>query len=411
MFLGFYFSLLYLTVFLMLALFEYGERSAPQTAVKPKEWPTVSVIVPAFNEASTISKVIKSVLNSDYPKSKLEVIVVDDGSTDKTKDIAARFNDNRVTFLSQRHRGKAAAMNFGLNRAKGSYIACLDADSFVPRKTLKHMMINFHDRSVAAVTPVMTIDKPKTILQKVQNIEYLLTVYTKKILSNLDSIHVAPGPFSIYKASVIRKIGKFDESSLVEDQEIAYRMQHHNYKIVQSEMGKVYTNAPSGLVDLYHQRMRWCKGSWLTFGQYRSMMFNRNYGDFGFFLMPNILFGLMSCFFMAVFFTAYFVNPVVQALRHLYITGFYVNIGSLFNMSEIVGNMLFFTDFYKLFIMWAFASMTIFLLLRSHKSLKRRVTLSDALPLVLFLFVYYMFLSLVNIMSAAELVLDGKREW
>ncbi len=411
LFLGFYFSLLYLTVFLMLALFEYGERSVPKIAAKPRKWPAVSVIVPAFNEASTISKVVKSILDSDYPKSKLEVIVVDDGSTDNTKGVVARLNDNRVAFLSQQHKGKAAAMNFGLRRAKGSYVACLDADSFVSRSALKHMMVNFCDRSVAAVTPVMTVDKPKTLLQKVQNIEYLLAVYIKKLLGNMDSIHVTPGPFSIYKASVIRKIGKFDESSLVEDQEIAYRMQRHNYKIVQSERGEVYTNAPSGLVDLYRQRMRWCKGSWLTFNQYRSMMFNRNYGDFGFFLMPNILFGLMSCFFMLAFFAAYFVSPLVQIFRHLYITGFYVNIGSLLNVSEIVGNALFFTDFYKLFIIWAFAAMTIFLLVRSHKSLEKKVTLSDALPLALFLFAYYMFLSLVNIISAVELVLKGRLEW
>ncbi len=411
LFLFFYFSLLYFTVFMMLTLFEYGERTTTRTAEKFKQWPTVSVIVPAFNEAPTISKVIRSILRSDYPKDKLEVVVVDDGSTDNTKDVVAGFKGGRVTFLSQRHSGKAAAMNLGLSRAKGRFVACLDADSFVPRNTLKHLMVNFCDRSVAAVTPVMEVDTPKTLLQKVQNIEYLLAVYIKKLLSNINSIHVTPGPFSIYKASVIRKIGKFDERSIVEDQEIAYRMQKHNYKIVQSERGEVYTSAPKGLLDLYRQRMRWCKGSWLTFNQYRSMMFNSNYGDFGFFLMPNILFGLVSCFFMLFFFITYFINPMVQALRHFFIAGFYINIGSLFNMSEIASNLLFFTDFYKLSIMWAFAAITVFMLIRSHESLKKDISVYDALPLALFLFAYYMFLSIVNIMSVAELVLKGRREW
>ena len=273
------------------------------------------------------------------------------------------------------------------------------------------MIVNFSSPDIAAVTPVMRVHDPKSILEKIQNTEYLLAVYVKKLLSHINAINVTPGPFSIYRADVLRKIGKFDENSIVEDQEIAYRIQENNFKIIQSDLGDVYTVAPKNLSDLYNQRKRWYKGSWLTFNKYRRIMLDKKYGDFGFFLMPNILFGLVSCFFMLIFFTAYVINPVFDILRHIYMAGFYINLNVHFNMADIASNFVFFADFYKLFLLWSFAAITILLIIRSHRALEQKMGFAEMFPVAVFLLVYYIFISFVNVASAADLIKKGKNDW
>ncbi len=407
----FYFSLLYLTVFLMLTLFENGETRSMFSPRKFAVWPVVSVIIPAFNEERTITNVVRSALSLDYPENRLEVIVVNDGSTDNTEGVVRKMRNSRIKILRQKRKGKGAALNFGLARAKGEFVACLDADSYVAKNSLKEMLVNFSEDDISAVTPIMKVNRPVTTLQKVQKIEYLLAVYIKKILSHINAINVTPGPFSIYRVDVLRKIGKFDEKSMVEDQEIAYRMQKHNYRIVQSDRGDVYTVAPKTLKELYYQRKRWCKGSWLTFNKYRSLMLDKRYGDFGYYLMPNVLFGLLSCFFMAVFLGVYVILPLAETLRHIYMAGFYLDIAALFNFSQFASNLIFFTDFFKLFVVWAFAAITLFILVRSHRTGSERMGLAEAVPMAAFLFAYYIFLSFVYMVSTIDLLLKDKHDW
>ncbi len=405
----FYFILLYMSIFLLITIFSSGESSGRPRI--PKEWPFVSVIIPAFNESATIARVVRSALGMDYPENKMEIIVVDDGSTDGTSSIVKKIRDKKIKLLRQDRKGKGAALNFGLDSARGSIIACLDADSYVSRDSLREMVVNFSSDKIAAVTPIMHVHNPKTLLEKVQNIEYMLAVYLKKPLGNMNSINVTPGPFSLYRADILRKIGKFDEHSIVEDQEIAYRIQENNYTIVQSDRGDVYTTAPKNLRDLYRQRKRWYKGSWLTFNKYRSIMLDRKYGDLGFFLMPNTLFGLTSCFFMLLFFAAYVVSPLLEILRHIYMSGFYINLGGYINIGEMLSNFIFFTDFYKIFILWTFTAITTFTVVRSHRSLKQNIGLSETFSVAAFLFVYYMFISFVNVVSTADFVKKEAHGW
>ncbi len=405
----FYFVLLYMSIFLLITIFNDGESSGRSRI--PKEWPFVSVIIPAFNESATIGRVVKSALDMDYPENKLEIIVVDDGSADGTSSIVKNMHNRKIKIVRQERKGKGAALNLGLDNAKGSIIACLDADSYVSRYSLKEMVVNFSSDNIAAVTPIMQVHNPRTLLEKVQNIEYLLAVYLKKPLSHMNSINVTPGPFSLYRADILRKIGKFDEHSIVEDQEIAYRIQENNYRIVQSDRGDVYTTAPKNLRDLYRQRKRWYKGSWLTFNKYRGIMLDRKYGDFGFFLMPNTLFGLLSCFFMLVFFAAYVLSPIFEILRHIYMAGFYIKLGGYINLGDMVSNFIFSTDFYKIFILWTFASITTFTVIRSHKTLGQKIGFSETASIATFLFIYYMFISFVNVVSTADLIKKDIHGW
>ena len=108
-------------------------------------------------------------------------------------------------------------------------------------------------------------------------------------MSLLDCVHVSPGPFSIYRRSILDIIGYFDTKNLVEDMEITLRAQNHHYRIVQSFDGIVYTHTPKTYKGFYKQRNRWYKGTILNMINYRKMIFNKKYGDFGLVMMPWVM--------------------------------------------------------------------------------------------------------------------------
>ena len=119
----------------------------------------------------TIAKTVKSLLNLDYPKDKLELMVIDDGSTDKTYEKARQFAKAGVKVFTKKNAGKAAALNFALKKSTGDFFGALDADSFVNSNALKKMIGHFKDPKIMAVTPSLKVYNPKTILQKIQYIE------------------------------------------------------------------------------------------------------------------------------------------------------------------------------------------------------------------------------------------------
>ena len=134
--------------------------------------------------------------------------------------------------------------------AKGEFFACLDADSYVEKDTLTKMLVLYekeNDPDLTIVTPAMKVKKPKNLIQKLQRVEYILTLFVSRLMSRLDCIYVAPGPFSLYRKKTIIDMGGFEVGNLTEDQEIAYRAQKHQYKIKQCYNAYVYTIAPKTL--------------------------------------------------------------------------------------------------------------------------------------------------------------------
>ncbi|MFT4250487.1 MAG: glycosyltransferase [Candidatus Woesearchaeota archaeon] len=290
-----YFISLYFSVFWLLVYLE-GEEKQPTN--KRRTYPQVTIAIPAYNEEKTIAKTIESALNINYPKNKLEILVINDGSTDKTRNIANNYTHHEhVHVLNQKNKGKGAALNRAVRKAKGEYFVCLDADSEVHPETLKELIKHFSTEEVAVVIPVMKIknNKKLNLLEKLQWYEYLVNVFFKKIMGQLDAVHVAPGPFSVYNKSLIQKNGYFDETNITEDLEMTVRLQQNNYRIIQSLEGEVYTNAMPNMKRYLAQRNRWFKGGVLTAIQYRHMLFNKKWGDFGMMQLPIlILSGVIS---------------------------------------------------------------------------------------------------------------------
>ena len=253
---------------------------------KPKKMRNVTIIVPAFNEEGRIKRTIDSLLSLDYPKDLLEVIIVDDGSTDSTFNEMKNYASGMVKVFHKSNGGKASALNFGIEHSTGEIIVSLDADSFVDRNALINMVGYFDDEKCMAVTPSLKIWKPRNILQRVQFIEYMFGVFLRKACACLGCINVTPGPFSAYRRSFFKECGGYQEGNLTEDIEIALRLQSRNYTIENAQNAYVYTPGPPKFMPLFKQRLRWYLGFMNNVIDYRHL-FSRKYGTLGVFFMPS----------------------------------------------------------------------------------------------------------------------------
>lgn len=287
--LAFLVSSYFLVFWLLVFLEEDTERYSRSTRLRSH--PFVSVCIPAFNEEQSIQNTVEKTLCLDYPKSRLEVIVINDGSTDKTSSIVEGLLEkhSNLRLINQKNMGKGAALNAGLAASRGEYFVVLDADSYPRKDALQRLLPHFTSDRVATVLPLMKLDEARTLLQKIQWCEYMINFFYKKLMGLVDCIHVAPGPFSVYRKDIIQRIGSFDENNLTEDLEISLRLQKNDYRIIQTFDTQVYTSSPTNLRDFYRQRNRWYKGSILNMLKYRGLVFNRKYGDFGLLQAPRVL--------------------------------------------------------------------------------------------------------------------------
>lgn len=312
---GLYAVVLYISFFLLLVFLEKG--GLKEGVEWRDEWPSVSVIIPAFNEEETIGMTIESVDSVDYPD--YEIIVVNDGSTDGTLEEAEKYED-RVTLIDQENQGKGGALNAGLEEADGELFACVDADSRLTRNSLKNIVSDL-DNDMGGIASAMKVHSPDNLLQKMQWVEYMVGIFLRNIMGLVNAIHVTPGPLSIYRTSLVEDLGGFDEDSLVEDQEICFRMQDNQWRVGHSRKGEVYTVAPKNLREFYHQRYRWYRGSLETIIDYRHMFLNPKYGDFGLFGMPTkIAQAFLSI--LGLFLMSYYVlNPIYSFARDFAVLG------------------------------------------------------------------------------------------
>ena len=288
-----YFSLftsLFFEIFMLITYLEVREelkREKKLIGKNQKQFPTVTVIVPCFNEEHTVGDTIRSLLNLDYPKDRLSLIIVDDGSIDGTRRELVSFEKYpQISILSKENGGKHTALNFALEQVESELVGCLDADSFVNSDALKKIVPFFDDETIMAVTPSIKVFEPKSVLQYVQKIEYSWGIFLRRTLSSLGALYVTPGPFSIFRTRVFRELGGYRRAHHTEDLEIALRMQKHHYKIVNSYGAHVYTVAPVHFPALLKQRVRWTYGFLNNAFDYHELFFNKKYGNVGFFVLP-----------------------------------------------------------------------------------------------------------------------------
>ncbi len=407
-----YFILLFLSIFWLLVLFSSKEEKKEKTLNRK---PFFTTIVPAYNEEKSIQGTLQSLVDLEYPEEKKEIIVVNDGSTDRTRKLVEQFirenPSKNIMLVNQENKGKGNAMNAGLKIAKGEYFACLDADSFIASNALKEMLPVFEsDENIAAVCPLLKVKKPDSMLQKVQWCEYIINMFYKFLNSKLDCIHVTPGPFSVYKTNVVKDIGGFSEKTITEDLEIAIRLQKHHYRIVQIFDTIVETTAPTTWKKLFWQRTRWYKGSVDNTFQYKQLIFNKKYGDFGIVRMPTII----ASGVIAIILTGTLLQSLLSKLYHflMYLNDINFDLITLIRKFSINFNFLS-LPFSRIFIAATLIGISFFIMIYSYKLVKEKITNHGRTwtSMITYLSIYGLFITFVWIYIGFMFVSRKKNAW
>lgn len=288
-YLAYMFVSIYLLFFSFLLYFNNRKRlfDSP-TMVKT---PSVSFVVPAHNEEETIQDTIEHIFAIDYPKI-LEVIVVNDASSDRTQEIVEKLKKQypKIILINNNKKfGNAAkTKNEGLKHAKGELVAFVDADSYPAKDSLRKMVGYFDDEKVGAVTCSVLIRDPKNLLEKLQDVEYRVIALVRKTLEFIDSIYVTPGPLALYRKKALDSVNGYDGENITEDIEVAWHLLHDKWKIKMCLSTYATTTAPSKLRQWYKQRLRWAIGGLECISKYRRNFMER--GTFGRFIIPYFIF-------------------------------------------------------------------------------------------------------------------------
>lgn len=322
LFLSMYFQVLLLTSF-------FGNKKKIKDEEKHEiaRYLTVTVAVPCWNEEKTLAATLDSLLALDYPQDKLSVVVVDDGSKDNTLRIAqeyAALYPDIITAITKENGGKHTAVNRALETSTSDLFGCLDADSFVGKNTLKTIVSYFDaDKETMAVTPCIHIRSPKTLIQRMQAVEYLMGVFLRKAFGELDAIQVTPGPFSIFRKEVFATIGNYHKAHNTEDLEITLRMHKAHLKIVNSHKALVYTVGPSTGKGFFYQRLRWARGFLENSLDYKELFFKKEYGNFGMFTLPMAFMFVFYGLYAALFSVYSFISQIRADVSKWMTVGFH----------------------------------------------------------------------------------------
>jgi cellulose synthase/poly-beta-1,6-N-acetylglucosamine synthase-like glycosyltransferase len=273
--------------FLLLTLYAIN-REKIYDSPKGKPEP-VSIVVPCYNDEEFIGKTIEALLDLNYPKDMLEIIVVDDKSKDNSAEVVRRYarkHKNVRLIVNKRNSGGAAEpRNTGVRAAKYKYVAVTDSDS-MPERDALIKMIGFlqQDKNVGAVTCSILTKKPKTFWQRMQEMEYVTIAFTRRLLDFVDSVYVTPGPFALYRKKELIEIGLFDPTNMTEDIEIVWRYLSKGYKARMAIEARAYSATPETFKGWWKQRLRWNIGGKQTLWRYRKFAFRHNM--LGYFIIP-----------------------------------------------------------------------------------------------------------------------------
>ncbi len=274
----------------ILAFAQYVRSRRRESAHFGQEYqPLVSVVVPAFNEERVIKRTIESLLASDY--ANFEVIVVDDGSTDKTHRVLEKnFGDSKlVSIFTRTNGGKAEALNFGWRKAKGEIVIALDADTLFSPGTIAALAHRFADPIVGAVAGNAKVGNRINIVTKWQALEYVTSQnFDRRAFSSLNCITVVPGSVGAWRRSVLEEAGGFSSETIAEDQDLTISVRKLGYKIGYEENAIGLTEAPDSLRNLAKQRFRWSFGTLQCMWKHKDALLNPKYGLLGFVAMPNV---------------------------------------------------------------------------------------------------------------------------
>ncbi|HCT57658.1 MAG TPA: hypothetical protein DGD08_10705 [Gemmatimonas aurantiaca] len=265
----------------------FSKRYARRAA--DAEWlPRVSVLVPAYNEGRVIGRTVQSVLSQAYPD--LEVVVVDDGSSDDTHDAASHATDDaRLHVVRQTNAGKAAALNTGIAMATGEVIVVIDADTILAPDAIRHLVRPLADARVGAVAGNAKVGNRINLLTRWQAVEYVTSQnLDRRAFVMLNCITVVPGAIGAWRRSAVLDAGGFRTDTLAEDQDLTLTLLRGGHKVALAEQAVALTEAPETFGALLKQRFRWSFGTLQCAWKHRGALMRRDAGALGMVGLPNI---------------------------------------------------------------------------------------------------------------------------
>lgn len=319
---GVYLSLMFVSLYMLafFAILTIRNRNNFFKCPKPNKNYSVSLIIPAHDEEDSIKETIENVFLSNYPKKFLEVIVVNDRSTDKTQQIVEKLLKkypnlkllNKKTVSPGAINGKADAVNYALKFAKGELVAVTDADSFPSKDSLGKLTGYFNDEKMSAVTSFVTVrNKEGNLYGKVQALEYTILAWNRKLLDFVDSVYVTNGPLSLYRKEYVMQVGGFDaQTTITEDIDITWNLLKHGYKTAMCFDAHVSTIVPTTFKKWFRQRVRWGIGGFQALKKYKGSFLSK--GMFGMFIMPFVFLSIVLSIFGFAF-SSYLITKSLTA--------------------------------------------------------------------------------------------------
>ncbi|SNT49782.1 Glycosyltransferase, catalytic subunit of cellulose synthase and poly-beta-1,6-N-acetylglucosamine synthase [Actinomadura meyerae] len=248
----------------------------------PDPFPPVSVVVPAYNEEAGIAATVASLLDTDYPGG-VEVIVVDDGSSDRTAAIVEELGLPGVHLIRKANGGKPSALNAGLFVARADILVLVDGDTVFQRDTLRHLVAPFTDQRVGAVSGNTKVANRGGVLGRWQHIEYVIGFnLDRRMFDVLQCMPTVPGAIGAFRRRVLAEVGCVPDDTLAEDTDLTMAICRTGARVVYEEKAIAWTEAPSSLRQLWKQRYRWCYGTMQAMWKHRRSLIERGgSGRFG----------------------------------------------------------------------------------------------------------------------------------
>lgn len=230
----------------------------------------VSILIPARNESIVIEDTLNTLLNLDYPADKIEIVVINDSSTDDTGERVERIahRDGRVKLVSlpaaQTGHGKAWALNLGLQEAKHELIAVYDADNLPQTDALRNLVPHLvsSDQTAAVIGKFRTVNAASTWLTRFINIETLAFQWILQAGRYMMSrVSILPGTNYVIRKSVVLQCGGWDEAAITEDSELSVRIYQEGFTIKFVPLSVTWEQEPEDISVWSRQRTRWVRGN------------------------------------------------------------------------------------------------------------------------------------------------------
>jgi cellulose synthase/poly-beta-1,6-N-acetylglucosamine synthase-like glycosyltransferase/spore germination protein YaaH/peptidoglycan/xylan/chitin deacetylase (PgdA/CDA1 family) len=254
--------------------------------------PKVAVLIPAYNEEKVIERTVRAALNSNYPN--LRVIVIDDGSKDRTLEVAHNaFAEEaaagKVLILGKKNSGKAEALNYGIEHiGDAELFVGIDADTIIAPDAISRLVPHFINPKVGAIAGNAKVGNRVNLWTRWQALEYITSQnFERRALDVLGAVSVVPGAIGAWRVSAVREAGGYHVDTVAEDADLTMALLRRGYRVEYEDMALAYTEAPTNANGLMRQRFRWSFGILQAVYKHRGVMARK--GALGWVALPNIV--------------------------------------------------------------------------------------------------------------------------